>query len=119
MEMSQRAFGPAQSVLIGPDRRARVDIPRPRDSSNAAKSHQELDLGDLPDVRRNFLLETDITRSEHAQHPLARRGEEAEAAVVAERHLGDELVAAAEEPDIAGGYGGATAKHLPLDDRLL
>lgn len=29
--VSQRAFGPGQSIFIGPDRRARVDIPRPSD----------------------------------------------------------------------------------------
>src|ERR1700748_3148064 len=82
-------------------------------------SDEEFDLGDLADVRRYLLLEADLPGGEHAQRPLARRGEEAEAAILAERNLGHELVAGAEQPGVTRGHRGATAEHLPLDDRLL
>src|SRR5215471_20155357 len=75
--------------------------------------------GDLSDVRRHSALGAHSAGGEHAQRPLSWRGEEAEAAVLAERDLGDELVAGAEQPGVAGGYRRAVAEHAPLDDRLL
>src|ERR1700733_6029398 len=80
---------------------------------------QELDLGDLADFPGYRLLKGDTAGSEDAQYPLARGGEEAEAAVLAERHFGDELVTAAQEPGVARGHRGAPAEPLPFDDPLL
>src|SRR5579871_6564883 len=82
-------------------------------------SDQELDLGDLADVGGHRLLETQVARGENAQRPLAGGGEEAEAAVLAERHLGDELVVGAEQTRVALGHRGVGAEHLALDDRFL
>ena len=50
----------------------------------------ELDRGDVADVGRDGLLEADAAGREHAQRPVARRGEEAEAPVVAEVPLGED-----------------------------
>src|SRR6185437_4598480 len=82
-------------------------------------SDQELDLGHLADVRGDFLLEAEVTGGQDAEHPLAGSGEEAEAAVLAKRNLGDELVVRAQQPGVALGHRAITAEHLPLDDRLL
>src|ERR1700685_1573582 len=90
-----------------------------REAVPVLSSDQQLDPGDLADVRGHLLLNADRTRSEDAQRPLARLGEEPERAVLAERHLGDELVAGAEQPGVAARHRGATAEHLALDDRLL
>src|SRR5215472_11043059 len=84
-----------------------------------AELDRHFNLGDLSDVRRDSALGAHSAGGEHAQRPLAWRGEEPEAAVLAERDLGDELVAGAEQPGVAGGDRRAVAEHVPLDDRLL
>src|ERR1700677_1381100 len=78
---------------------------------NSSLLDGELDRGDVADVGRDGLLEADAAGREHAQRPVAGGGEEAEAAVLAERDLGHELVARAERV--------AAAEHAALDDRLL
>src|ERR1700677_3069684 len=87
---------------------------------NSSLLDGELDRGDVADVGRDGLLEADAAGREHAQRPVAGGGEEAEAAVIAERDLGHELVAGAEQARVAGGNRVAAGpQHVPLDDRLL
>src|SRR6266566_3733719 len=85
----------------------------------ASRLDCHLHLGDLADVRRNRTLRAHPAGREHAQRPLAGRGEEPETAVLTERHFGDELVTGAEQPGVARAAGRAVAQHVSLDDRLL
>src|ERR1700685_2162705 len=86
---------------------------------NSSLLDGELDRCDVADGGRDGLLEADAAGREHAQRPVAGGGEEAEAAVLAERDLGHELVAGAEQARVAGGDRVAAAEHAALDDRLL
>src|ERR1700678_2526293 len=86
---------------------------------NSSLLDGELDRGDVADVGRDGLLEADAAGREHAQRPVAGGGEEAEAPVLAQRHLGHELVAGAEQAGVAGADRFAAAEHAALDDRLL
>src|ERR1700729_3849783 len=77
-----------------------------------------LELGDLADVGGNDALGPDVTGSEHAQRPRPGGGEEPEAAVLAERHLGDEFAARVEQARVADGHSGPVLGHMALHDRL-
>src|SRR5258708_12382151 len=87
--------------------------------SRAGDSDRHLDLGHRADRGRDDALLAHPARGEDDQRPVAGRGEEAEAAVLAEGHLGDELVTAAAQPCVALARRHAADGDVALDDGLL
>src|SRR5712691_4258716 len=89
-------------------------------ASRPAASDGHLQLGYPADVRGHRALGAHPAGGEHPERPAARGGEEPEAAVVAERHLSDEVTAGVQQTGVAGGHGGPAARraasvlaHLP------
>src|SRR5580693_3781959 len=73
----------------------------PAEGSAARPLDRDFHLADLADRGSHALLSADPAGREHPQGPVAGRSEKLEAAVGAERYLGDELAARVQQPGVA------------------
>src|ERR1035438_1583841 len=82
-------------------------------ASNAHLHRRDMVVG-----RCDGLLGTQAVLGQHAHRPGARRREEPEPAVLAERHLGHEVAALVEQPRVTHGDRHAAPGDLAFHDRL-
>src|ERR1039457_3122964 len=81
-------------------------------------SHAHLHRRDVVVGSCDGLLGAQAVLGEHAHRPGARRREEPEPAVLAERHLGHEVAALVEQPRVAHGDRHAAPGDLAFHDLL-
>src|SRR5215467_11989024 len=74
--------------------------------------------GGVTAVGGDRLLGAGAAGREHPDGPVARRGEEAEPAVLAQRDLGDELAVVVQQPGVPDRSRGTGGGHRALDDGL-
>src|ERR1035437_825732 len=111
------ARGKAATIVTAAAGQAQTGQPRPV-RLRPSGSDRHLEIGDLTGGSGYRLLGPDVAGRQDPQHPRPWRREEPEAAVGAQRNLGDEFSAGVEQPGVSGGEGQPVMRHMTLHHRL-